>query len=90
VSQRICLSVYVLHKKITKNREIIRRRVLKKTAPTCSYVYMCWYQNAQIPIAINGHASKLIGISTHTGICLVSIIRTVLDYRVPICANYQV
>ncbi len=30
---------------------------------------LCWYQNAQIPIIGNGHASTRIGISTHTGTC---------------------
>jgi hypothetical protein len=50
---------------------------------------ICWYQNGQIPSTGNGHASTRIGISTRTGIFLGSITRTVLNYRVPICANYQ-
>jgi hypothetical protein len=32
-------------------------------------IRMCWYQNAQIPITGNGHASTGIGISTCTGTC---------------------
>jgi hypothetical protein len=36
----MCVSVNALNaKKNTKNREIIRRIHLKKTAPTCSYAY---------------------------------------------------
>ncbi len=49
-----------------------------------NYLYICWYQNAQNPITGNGHASKCIGISMHTGIFLGCITRTVLNYRVPI------
>jgi hypothetical protein len=30
---------------------------------------VCWYQNAQIPITGNGHASMCIGITTRTGTC---------------------
>jgi hypothetical protein len=50
---------------------------------------ICWYQNAQIPITGNGYASTRIGISMHTGILFGSVTRTVLNYRAPICTNYQ-
>jgi hypothetical protein len=41
------------------------------------YEFVCWYQNAQIPITGNGYASTCIGISTHTGIFFGSITRRV-------------
>ncbi len=50
---------------------------------------ICWYQNKQIPITGNGNASTRIGMSMGTGILFESITRTVLNYRVPIRANYQ-
>jgi hypothetical protein len=40
--------------------------------------YICWYQNAQIPITGNENVSTRIGISPRTGILFGSITRTVL------------
>jgi hypothetical protein len=47
--------------------EHVKRGLSQYSPLTPRNRYICWYQNMQIPITGNGHASTHIGISTRTG-----------------------
>jgi hypothetical protein len=73
------LNLFPLNQKDLEEISILRKKICHMHIACCNMhiakesilrlTYICWYQNVQIPIIHNGHASTRIGVSTRTGTC---------------------